>query len=182
MELITAINQHCRAAAESGDWPGVVATLRAITITAPARECFGVETADALDSVGDRRRAIMLALQNDPDGRYCLQKLASDGVLWAHRLTVKLMDGLIAAGVMTATDKAALIQLSSPTIRPFADIIENDIVAAMQAQAAQQALELIRQRRQQWDSIASNIRSRIESGELGNDAAVLAAVQSAVGV
>jgi hypothetical protein len=137
MDLITAIKTQASAAASAGNWATVAAAVQAITITAPARECFGVETADALDAVGDRRRAIMLALQNDPDGRYCLQKLASDGVLWAHRLTVKLMDGLISAGVMLAPDKAALIQLSSPTTFPFAAVSAAECQSAWQADHAQ---------------------------------------------
>jgi hypothetical protein len=47
-------------------------------------------------------------------------------------------------------------------------------------QAAQSALAALQQRRQRWDAVSADIRSRIESGALVDDAAVLAAVTEAL--
>jgi hypothetical protein len=49
-----------------------------------------------------------------------------------------------------------------------------------QQQTARLTLAALQQRRQQWDAIAADIRSRIESGALADNAAVLAAVTEAL--
>jgi hypothetical protein len=113
-------------AASAGNWLACAASVAAIAQTEAPRLCGGVETAQALDASGPRRRAIMIAMQNDPDGRFVLAKLASTGVMWAHPMTAGLMDALIVAKVMDPADKAALVQLSAPTTYPFADVTADD--------------------------------------------------------
>jgi hypothetical protein len=124
--LIDAIREHALAAAESGDFAAVATALQAIAVTAEPRACFGVESAEAIDGAGGRRRAIMAAMSQDPDGMFVLTKLASTGVVWAHQMTVALMDGLILAGVMHTADKTALVQLSAPVRHPYASITADD--------------------------------------------------------
>jgi hypothetical protein len=65
----------------------------------------------------------MSAMQLDPDGLFVLEKLAGPlGVVWAHPMTVALIDSLVLSGVATAADRSALVQLSQPTTRPFATV------------------------------------------------------------
>lgn len=126
----------------SPDWSACAAALQAISLTATARECFGVESAEALDVAGNRRRQIMAAMSQDPDGLFVLTKLAGTGVVWAHPMTVALMDALIAAGVMQSTDKAALVQLSAPVTRPHADVTADDCQKAWSVDAARRDANL----------------------------------------
>jgi len=174
MDLIDAIKQHAATLAASGDFQAVKNTVIALGLRSPRRACFGVETADVLDAVGDRRRAIMAAMQNDPDGQFIMSKLAKDGVEWSHPRTVTLIDGLIEAGVATSEDKTALINLSSPLL--WSDLTADQCQSAWQAEAAIRSYEAIRRRRQAWDTLAAQIRSQIESGQLADNAAVVAAV------
>lgn len=106
----------------SPDWVACRDALRAISVTTTPRACYSVETADALDAVGNRRRNIMSAMQSDPDGQFILTKLAGEGVVWAHPRTIKLIDGLMAAEVATPDDKQALVSLSAPTTYPHAGV------------------------------------------------------------
>jgi hypothetical protein len=66
----------------------------------------------------------------------------------------------------------------------FADLTAEQYAADKTAyelqQAAQSALAALQTRRQHWDVIAADIRSRIESGALVDDAAVVAAVTEAL--
>lgn len=68
--------------------------------------------------------------------------------------------------------------------RPFKDLTVQQYAASQteyeQQQAARDALAAIQQRRQAWDAIAADIRSRIESGALTDNASILAAVQAAL--
>lgn len=179
MNLIDAIKQHAATLAVSGDFQTVSAAVIAVGLRSPRRACGGVETADALDAVGNRRRAIMTAMRSDPDGQYVMEKLSKDGVEWAHPRTIALIDGLIAARIATAEDKAALIELSAPLL--FAGLTAEECEAAWQAENARQSYEALRNRRQAWNTLASNIRSQIESGQLADNAAVIAAVTTGLG-
>jgi hypothetical protein len=120
--LIDSIKTHALQAAQAGDFAAVATALQSVSVTAEPRACFGVESAEALDGAGGRRRAIMAAMSQDPDGLFVLTKLASTGVVWAHAMTVALMDALITAGVMQTTDKTALVRLSSPVTHPHAGV------------------------------------------------------------
>ena len=114
MTLASAIRENALTEAQAGDWQAVAEIISAISTRQTPRSCFGVESADALDAVGNRRRSIMQALSQDPDGQFVMTKLAGNGVVWAHPMTVSLMDVMVSAGVMQTVDKTALVNLSSP--------------------------------------------------------------------
>jgi hypothetical protein len=179
MTLAELIKQNAQAAADAGNWSAVATTVRALGLRAPSRKCGSVETAAALAVVGVNWAAVMEVIDDDATGRFILTMLAAEGVQWGHALTVPYLRSKQGA-VLTAAGVDALIELSSPMLHLL--LTASDCQSAMQADAAQAALETLRQRRQQWDVIAADIRSRIESGALTDNAAVLAAVQSALGV
>lgn len=173
MDLASAIRTHALESATAGNWSTVADTLSAIEKTSAARECFGVETADALDAVGPRRRAIMTAMQNDPDGRFLLSKLANEGVIWAHPRTVTFMDGLVAAEIMQSQDKAALVALSQPIERPFEGLSATHLEAVWTA-------DKIRNRRKRFDAACVTVRTDIESGSLCSNESIIDAFQTAL--
>lgn len=86
------------------------------------------------------------------------------------------------SGMPSAEDFAAVAGLGGGwrfaelTVQQFAA----DREQYQQQQAARQALAALQQRRQKWDQVSADIRSRIESGALADDAAVVAAVQAAL--
>ena len=61
------------------------------------------------------------------------------------------------------------------SVQALIDAEDQRVKAEVLAEAARQALNAIRQRRQKWDTISANIRSQIETGALA-DAGVVAAV------
>ena len=130
MTLTEAIRRHALAEAQAGNFPGVAAKLRALTETATPRECGSVETADALIAVGSNPMADLDAMRNDATGSFLLAKLASVGVIWAHRLTVPYLASLVAAAKITQKSMTALVQLSAPVTRPFEHVTPDDCSAA----------------------------------------------------
>lgn len=81
-------------------------------------------------------------------------------------------------GMPSVEDFQAVIALGGG--RPFASMtpeqFDADRNTSLAAKAARQAFEAIRNRRQAWDTLAADIRSQIESGQLADNAAVIAAV------
>jgi len=129
-------NPAALAAASTGDWSACAAAMQAVSVTAAARACFGAETAEVLNAAGGRRHAIMAAMLTDPDGVFVMEKLAGPfGVVWAHPMTVGLIDSLVASGIATAADKAALVQLSQPTTFPFAGVTADQCRVAFETDA-----------------------------------------------
>ena len=67
------------------------------------------------------------------------------------------------------------------SVQALIDAEDQRVKAEVLAEAARQALNAIRQRRQKWDTISANIRSQIETGLL-SDSSVTTAVSDAWGV
>lgn len=57
------------------------------------------------------------------------------------------------------------------------DELNEDKATYLQAETAKAAYEALKNRRQNWDTLSANIRSRIESGELIDNSTILAVVQ-----
>lgn len=57
------------------------------------------------------------------------------------------------------------------------DELNADKATYLQAETAKAAYEALKNRRQNWDTLSANVRSRIESGELIDNSTILAAVQ-----
>jgi hypothetical protein len=173
--LAQLIAQHAAAEAAAGNWSAVATAVKALGLRATSRKCGSVETAAALAAVGVNWAAVMDVIDDDATGRFILTMLASEGVQWGHALTIPYLRSKQGA-VLTSAGVDALIDLSSPLLYP--NLTAADCEAAVGADQARQALVRLQQRRSDWDVIAADIRSGIESGQLADDAAVLAAVQS----
>ncbi len=177
MTLIELIKQHAQAAADAGNWSAVAEIVKALGLRAPSRKCGSVETAAALAAVGVNWAAVMDVIDDDATGRFILTMLAAEGVEWGHALTVPCLRSKQGT-VLTATGVDALVNLSAPLL--YADLTAAECQAAVQTDSARSALAALQTRRQKWDQVSADIRSRIESGALADDAAVLAAVQAAL--
>jgi hypothetical protein len=90
------------------------------------------------------------------------------------------MNQLQTANALRAGVVAKLLALGTRTTQlatgVTADQCRDDWQAGKTADAARAALELLRTRRKAWDTLAADIRSQIESGQLADNAAVIAAV------
>jgi hypothetical protein len=125
--LIDAIKTHALEAAQSGDWSAVAATLQAVSVTAPARVCWAVESGAAATAAGGDHTELLTAMLGDPNGTMLFQRLSSGiGVEWAHPVTVPYLQSLVSAGKMTQQVMDALIQLSAPVTYPHADVTADD--------------------------------------------------------
>lgn len=115
MSLIQDMQKHASAQVNSGEWSSVASILRLLRSEQPvARLCGSVETADTVAASGNSHPILMTAMSQDAVGAFLLNKLAGDGVAWAHRLTVPYLEGLVAKGALNEAGKAALIELSQP--------------------------------------------------------------------
>ena len=142
MTLIEQIRQHAQPEAEASKWDDVAAIIRRLSTTATPRQCGAAETIDALIAVSVDPSPLQIAMEASPNGRFLLIKLATVGVVWAHRLTQPLLRGMVSALVLPQRGMDALVQLSAPTTLLFpeitADRCRHEVVA-----------ESIRQ--SQWD-------------------------------
>jgi len=121
--LIEAIKTHALEAAQSGDWSTVAATLQAVSVTAPARVCWAVESGAAAVAAGGDHTELLTALLGDVNGTMLFQRLSSGiGVEWAHPVTVPYLQWLVSQSKMTQQVMDALIQLSAPVSFPHADV------------------------------------------------------------
>jgi hypothetical protein len=121
--LIDAIKTHALANAQSGDWPAVAATLQAVSVTAPARVCWAVESGAAAVAAGGDHTELLTVLLGDVNGTMLFQRLSSGiGVEWAHPVTVPYLQSLVSAGKMTQQVMDALVQLSAPITHPHASV------------------------------------------------------------
>jgi hypothetical protein len=121
--LIDAIKTHALEAAQSADWSAVAATLQAVSVTAPARVCWAVESGAAATAAGGDHTELLTAMLGDPNGTMLFQRLSSGiGVEWAHPVTVPYLQSLVSAGKMTQQVMDALIQLSAPTTFPHVEV------------------------------------------------------------
>jgi hypothetical protein len=129
--LIDAIKTHALAAAQSGDWQAVAATLQAISVTAEPRLCYAVESGAAAVAVGGDHTELLAVLLADPNGIMLFQKLSSSaGVMWAHEVTVPYLQWLVSQSKMTQAVMDALIQLSAPVSFPHAEVTAEQCEAA----------------------------------------------------
>jgi hypothetical protein len=125
--LIDAIKTHALAAAQSGDWQAVAATLQAVSVTAPARVCWAVESGAAATAAGGNHTELLTAMLGDPNGTMLFQRLSSGiGVEWAHPVTVPYLQSLVSAGQMTQQVMNALVQLSAPVSYPHSGVTADD--------------------------------------------------------
>lgn len=175
--LAELIKQHAQAAANAGNWAAVATAIRGLGLRSPSRKCFSVETGTALAAVGVDWQAVMALIDQDATGRFLLTKLASEGVEWAHSMTVPYLRSR-QGSVLTSAGVDRLIDLSAPLL--YSELTPGECQAAMQAQAALDSLAAIQQRRQRWDQVAADVRARIELGQLTDNASILAAVQAAL--
>jgi hypothetical protein len=130
VSLSQAIKDHALIEAQSGDWLAVSNILKSISVTAIPRECGSVETADALLAVGSNPFQDLDALNYDATGQLLLSKLSTQGVAWAHRLTVPYLQGLVSAGKLSQVSVDAMKALSAPTTYPWADVTPEECSAA----------------------------------------------------
>jgi hypothetical protein len=179
MTLASLITQHAAAAATAGDWASVAAAIQALELREDPRLCSGVETAMALAGVGASWPAVIELIEGDATGRWLLTKLAGEGVKWAHSLTTPYLQAK-QSGALSVAAVQALIGLSAPLL--YADLTAEQCQAAVQAAQAQQAFQALQDRRLAWDTLSAQIRSQIESGQLADNAAVVAAVTAGLGV
>ncbi len=179
MTLALMIKSNAQSAANAGNWAAVVTAVKSLGLRAEPRLCGSVETAGALAAVGVNWAAVMALIEGDAVGRFLLTKMAAEGVAWGHALTVPYLRAKQGA-VLTAAGVDALIELSSPLL--YGSLTAAECQSAVQAEAALAAFETIQRRRNQWDAIASDIRSRIESGQLSDNAAVVSAVTASLEV
>ena len=175
--LAQLIRQHASSALASENWNSVATTVSALNLRNPARRCFSVETGLTLAGVGVNWPSVMTLIDEDATGRFLLTKLASEGVEWAHAMTTPYLRSK-QGNVLTEAGVNALINLSAPLL--YATLTAEECQAAIQADNARLALLVLQQRRQKWDLVSADIRSRIESGTLADDAAVVSAVQAAL--
>jgi len=125
--LIDAIKTHALEAAQSGDWQAVAATLQAVSVTAPARVCWAVESGAAATAAGGNHTELLTAMLGDPNGIMLFQRLSSGiGVEWAHPVTVPYLQSLVSAGTMTQQVMDALVQLSAPVSYPHSGVTADD--------------------------------------------------------
>jgi len=125
--LIDAIKTHALEAAQSGDWSGVAATLRAVSVTAPARVCWAVESGAAAVAAGGDHTELLTALLGDVNGTMLFQRLSSGtGIEWAHPVTVPYLQWLVSQSKMTQAVMDALIQLSAPVTHPHENVTTDD--------------------------------------------------------
>ena len=177
MSIASLIRQHAATQAAAGNWAAVAAAILGLGLRAPSRKCFSVETGATLAAAGVNWPAVMTLIDGDATGRFLLTKLASDGVEWAHSMTVPYLRSKQGT-VLTSAGVNALIELSAPLLYPTLTAAECQ--AAMQAESARQALAAIQTRRLRFDSAAASVRSQIETGQLSTNAEIGAAVETAL--
>lgn len=142
--LAETIRQHALADAQAGNWSAVAGTLQAISVTAPARVCYAVESGRAATLAGGNHTALLATLLEDPNGIMLFQKLSSSaGVEWAHEVTVPYLEGLVSAGKMTGAVKDALIDLSAPVLHPHAEVTAADCEKAWIVSETRRAVNLL---------------------------------------
>jgi hypothetical protein len=170
--LIDAIKTHALEAAQSGDWQAVAATLQAVSVTAPARVCWAVESGAAATAAGGNHTELLTVLLGDVNGTMLFQRLSSGiGVEWAHPVTVPYLQSLVSAGKMTQQVMDALIQLSAPVSFPHAE------VTAQQCQTAYQTDQLSAE----WVALQNDgdINAAVAAGDRdGLKAALAAAIEA----
>jgi hypothetical protein len=175
--LSDLIRQHAPDALANENWDLVAETISKLNLRSTARKCYSVETGNALASVGVDWQSVTSLIDGDATGRFILVKLASEGVEWAHAMTVPYLRSK-QGSILTKAGVDALIDLSSPLLYSNLSAVECQV--AIVADAARAALVVIQQRRQLWDSISADIRSKIESGTITSNSSIVSAVQSAL--
>jgi hypothetical protein len=75
----------------------------------------------------------------------------------------------------------AIYALGGGLLATSLEVFAHDKSTYTQAEAARKAYRDLHDRRRSWDTLSAAIRSRIESGELADNAAVIAAVTSEIG-
>lgn len=179
MTLANLIQQHASAEAAAENWSAVAAIVRGLGLRQTPRLCYSVESGDAIEAAGDDPTTVIGSMLLDPNGTMLFQRLSSAaGVQWAHPRTQQWLTWFVAQGRISQAGASALINLSAPLL--YAHLTAAECEAAISADQARQALVRLQQRRSDWDTVAAGIRSRIESGELTDNAAILAAVQAAL--
>jgi hypothetical protein len=145
--LIDAIKTHALEAAQSGDWSAVAATLQAVSVTAPARVCWAVESGAAAVAAGGDHTELLTALLGDVNGTMLFQRLSSGtGIEWAHPVTLPYLQSLVSAGKMTQQVMDALVQLSAPVSFPHADVTADQCSEAWASDQLQMQRQSIRSR------------------------------------
>lgn len=179
MTLIDLIKQHSGGQSPP-DFSTIAATIRGLKLRQSPRGCGSVETAMCLAAVGVNWAAVMEEISKDATGRFLLDKLAQpDGIQWAHPLTQQYLATKKSA-TLTQAGIDAIVNLSSPLL--YDSLTAAEVEASWRAEEARQYFQVLQNRRQSWDVLAAEIRSRIESGSLADNAAVVSAVSAALGV
>lgn len=176
--------QHTPTQSAAGNFAAVAAVLTA-NIVSPYTEKRSYNEVLATLGVSDMEHTLA-AFSASEIGRDGRQMLVTVGLNFAHPTTVALVNQLNAANALRAGVAAKLLALGTQTeqlaLGVTADQCRDDWQAGVQGDAARSALELLQNRRKSWDTLSAQIRSQIESGSLPDNAAVVAAVSSAMGV
>jgi len=133
MNITEAIRQHAAAEAAAKDWAQVAAKLRAIVETSEPRMCGSKESSIAVQQAGGSPFALLEKLNTDATGTLLFNRLSDGssegGVMWAEPLlTIPYLRSREADFGKPVID--ALIELSAPTVRPFAEVTAEQCSAA----------------------------------------------------
>jgi hypothetical protein len=177
MSLIDLIKTHCLNDAQAGNWSAVSAKLNAQT--AVVRNPKSWTMADLIGLVGAEGAAlvggtIQAAGASNPIFAGAWIALNVTGLQLHSEERQQMIDGLASAGTWPNELRDA-VKAAGVTTEPL-------VVASANSCEAAWAIYKINQRRQAWDTLSAVIRSGIESGSLSDNAAVVAAVQSTLGV
>jgi hypothetical protein len=131
--LNQAIREHALEAAQSSDWEAVADTLQAVAVTAEPRKCGSKESSLAVAGAGGNPSELLEKLRADATGNLLYTRLADGsregGVIWAEPLlTVPYLQSRVADFSQPVID--ALVNLSSPTSRPWAEVTSEECSAA----------------------------------------------------
>ena len=101
------------AGAESGNWAGCSAALKALTIPTTFGLVGGKASLSALIAAGEDPNAVLSAMRSVPVASELLDTLTATGVDWADPLTDLVMGGLVQANLISQNAATAVRSLSS---------------------------------------------------------------------
>jgi len=112
MDLITAITQHAKSAAESGDFAAVASTLNDLTRVVRVGKVGGKESLQAIVATGEDPNQVIGTMRAVPMASVLLDTLISSGVDWADPVTDLIMSGLVSKGMIKQSVADAVRSLS----------------------------------------------------------------------
>lgn len=182
--LSNLISIHATELAANGDWQAVADVLNALTqiVTDETHWTLGLIQAHpqlGIDVARGIAGAVKKAAESDPLMEGVLLALSTTGIQ-LHTPERQTIIDQIGAG-LPAEAIAGIKSLGIRTV-PVVETTAEECQAAMLAEQARLALQTLQDRRRAWDQLSAQIRSQIESGQLPDNAAVVAAVTDGLGV